>query len=279
MPGTEIISSVRSLRSNRARCGAFGHDCRCPVRNAISRSSISPSIASFEVATWSPSQSGMSRFRSRSRPGSDRSEEDRAAGPIRNHRSDTSRRRCLDYPTSSHRKGLPVPEPRSGEAAHVDQAVWEDRRQMGREHRARPETVRHAFNASDEGVADLQEDRQHPEPYSCFSVTRSSRAPSATSASKSMTRWRFLNRSNCRAWGAVLCKASLRDPFQSFSAHLMNDSCAPLSVIPTESVIPADAIGNQKRTCCCRTDGQRGTVPIQGVNSALSVGLTVNEAA
>jgi hypothetical protein len=41
----------------------------------------------------------------------------------------------MDCTTPSHRKGFSLPEPRSGKAAHVDEAVWKDRRQMGPQHR------------------------------------------------------------------------------------------------------------------------------------------------
>ncbi len=101
-------------------------------------------------------------FRRCPRPRGDRSKEDGAAGTVRDHRADPSRRRCMDKLPPPRRKGFPIPESGSGKAAHINKAVWADRRQMGGQHRPRPETVRHALDEADQGVADLQEDRQYP---------------------------------------------------------------------------------------------------------------------
>lgn len=95
-------------------------------------------------------------FRRCPRPSSDCSKKDGAAGTIRDHGADPSRRRCLDNPSRSHRKGLFVPKSRAGETAHVDQAVWKDCRQMGFEHRARPEAVWNTFHETHESFADYK---------------------------------------------------------------------------------------------------------------------------
>lgn len=55
--GTEATSLARSLRLSHERSGASGRDCRWQMRNAILRCSISPSTASYGVATLSPSPS------------------------------------------------------------------------------------------------------------------------------------------------------------------------------------------------------------------------------
>ena len=79
----------------------------------------------------------------------------------------------------------------------VDTPVCTDRPFLGREPPAWKLRLRHAFDEADEGGPDLQEDGQTFEPSNCSSGTRSSKARSAISASRWMTRSPFPSTSNC----------------------------------------------------------------------------------
>ena len=89
-----------------------------------------------------------------------RAEQDAAPCPVRDHRDDTGGGPRLDRKLRHDRLGPSLAEPVPWQPAHLDPPIRPDAQGLGRVNRAGAERLRHALDASHEGRADLQEDRQ-----------------------------------------------------------------------------------------------------------------------